>query len=349
VHVLSVSALKGGVGKTTITLGLASAALSLGIKTLVVDLDPQGNASSGLGLIGDFNPSAAEAVAKPKYNTIMQSILASTWAKGQTGLLDVLVSQNRIAKLNVPNPSFRALWKLDELLSKVQNEYQLVIIDTPPNLNALTRMAWVASDRVMLVSEPSINSVLGIANAVKAFNEMKRQVNRQVRLFGIVINRLRPTLAEHQYRVNELEQIYPELVSEITFEEKSPLNQSQGAGRSIHSWPGQAAAKLASNFDDLLTAVMDSFYTEETLRTEQVRTPKDTSRRALRNRETTKPSKPSGRRAATKTETPKAERIEQVDTLPVSPEYQDKFQEVLRQAMTEKQIKALREIPKEED
>ena len=348
-HVLSVSALKGGVGKTTITLGLASAALSLGVKTLIVDLDPQANASNGLGLIGDYDPSAAEAIKKPRHSIIMKSILASTWAKGQTGLLDVLVSQNRIAKLNIPNPNFRTLWKLDELLSKVQDDYQLVIIDTPPNINALTRMAWVASDRVMLVSEPSINSVIGIATATKAFNELRRQVNRQVRLFGIVVNRLRPTLAEHQYRVNELQEIYPDLVSEIVFEEKSPLNQSQGAGRSIHSWPGQAAAKLAGSFDELLKAVLDSFNSDETLRSEAVRVGRDTPRKSQRNRKAGRIEKPNEPKSSEKQEKPQPERVELVETLPVSAEYEEKFQELLKQTMTEKQIKALKEIPKEED
>jgi len=341
--------LKGGVGKTTISLGLASAALSLGIKTLVVDLDPQGNASYGLGLIGDYDPSVAEAIAKPRHNTIMKATLASTWAKGQTGLLDVLVSTNRVSKLNVPNPSFRSLWKLDELLSKVQNDYQLVIIDTPPNINALTRMAWVASDRVMLVTEPSINSLIGIDNATKAFNELRRQVNRQVRLFGIVINRLRPTLAEHQYRVNELEDIYPDLVSEVVFEEKSPLNQSQGAARSIHSWPGQAAAKLAGNFDELLRQVLDSFNSDEPLRSDQTRISKEVSRKSKRNRDVTTDVKISGRRSAQRTQTAEPERIQMVDTPPVSAEYQEKFNEVLKQTMTEKQIKALTEIPDPED
>lgn len=346
-HVLSVSALKGGVGKTTITLGLASAALSLGVKTLIVDLDPQANASNGLGLIGEYNPSAAEAIKKPRFSVIMKSILASTWAKGQTGLLDVLVSQNRIAKLNIPNPSFRALWKLDELLSKVQNDYQLVIIDTPPNLNALTRMAWVASDRVLLVSEPSINSVIGIATATKALNEMRRQVNRQVRLFGIVVNRLRPTLAEHQYRVNELQEIYPDLVSEIVFEEKSPLNQSQGAGRSIHSWPGQAAGKLAGNFDELLKAVFDSFNSEESLRTEAVG--KISSRKSHRRRNSGISDEQVRPKTRDQLLTPTPERIELVQTSPVSAEYEEKFKEVLKQTMTEKQIQALQNNPKEED
>ena len=63
---LSVSALKGGVGKTTITLGLASSAMSRGLRTLIVDLDPQGNASIGLGQSPDSSVSSAEVLKKPK-------------------------------------------------------------------------------------------------------------------------------------------------------------------------------------------------------------------------------------------------------------------------------------------
>lgn len=342
-HVLSISALKGGVGKTTITLGLASAAMKRGLKTLVIDLDPQANASHGLGLINDYKFSAAEVIKKPKFAVIEKAILASLWAKGQIGRLDVMVGQSRLYQQNIPNPSFKKLWNLEQALSKVEKDYDLVIIDTPPNMNSLTRLAWVASDRVMLVTEPSINSLVAVENGLKALTEIRKQVNRQVSLFGIVINRLRPTLAEHQYRVNELEELYGDRVSEIHFEEKSPLAQAQGAGRSIHSWPGQAAAKLAAGFDQLLEEVVQSFAYEDLRRLEQPKSSRDRNRYAHRSKPEPSSAKPHGRRSAEKSETAKPERIEMIDSTPVSDEYKEKFTEALRQTMTEKQRKAFEE------
>lgn len=342
-HVLSISALKGGVGKTTVTLGLASAAMSKGLRTLVIDLDPQCNVSNGLGAVGDFDNSAAEVIKKPRHGAVFKAIVASSWAKGQTGRLDIMVGHSRLTARNTTNPSFRSLWNLEQALSRIERDYDLVLIDTPPSINALTRMAWVASDRVLLVTEPSINSLLAIDSAMKALAEIRKQVNRQVSLFGILINRLRPSVAEHQYRVNELEELYAANLIGTPIEEKSAIQQAQGAGRSIHSWPGQSAAKLAAQFDELLDQVSNSFASEDLRRIEQTGRSTSKNRHAKRSHETGVAKAPRSRHAAESETQAKAERVELVENLSVSPEYQDKFNEVLRQTMTEKQIRALNE------
>ena len=298
-HVLSVSALKGGVGKTTITLGLASAAMAKGLRTLVVDLDPQCNASTGLGAVGEYEHSAAEVLKKPRHNTVLKAIVAATWAKGQTGKLDVLLGQPRLTDVGLTKPTFKQLWHLEQALAKIEDAYDLVLIDTPPSINSLTRMAWVASDRILLVTEPSFNSLLAVDHALKSLNELRRQVNRQVLLCGIVINRLRPTLAEHQFRVNELQDLYKESICEVIFEEKSALTQSQGAGRAIHSWPGQSAAKIADQFDDLLENIMESFANDDIRRRDLPHSKRSRNRHASRSHEEG-PAKRSGRRSAAK-------------------------------------------------
>jgi cellulose biosynthesis protein BcsQ len=341
VHVLSVSALKGGVGKTTITLGLASAAMAKGLRTLVIDLDPQCNASNCLGAVGEFEFSAAEVLKKPRHNSVLKAIVASSWAKGQTGRLDIMAANPRLSLRNTTKPSFKSLWNLEEALAKIEADYDLVLIDTPPSMNALTRMAWVASDRVLLVTEPSINSLLGIENAMKAFTELRKSVNRQVSLFGVLINRLRPSVAEHQYRVNELEESYGPYLLSPAFEEKSAVQQSQGAGRSIHSWPGQSAAKIAIQFESLLEQLQNSFASENISRIESRLNSSNRNRHAKRKREVGVGAAP--KKAIDKDIEATAPRIERFETVPVSPEYEEKFNEVLRQTMTRKQIKNLLE------
>jgi hypothetical protein len=209
-------------------------------------------------------------------------------------------------------------------------------------------MAWVASDRVLLVSEPSINAVLAIESAMKALTEIRKQVNRQVTLFGILINRLRPSVAEHQYRVNELEELYGQVLVSTPIEEKSAIQQAQGAGRSIHSWPGQSAAKLAAQFDQLLEQVTNSFASEDLRRIEQTGRSISKNRHSKRSHDSVESKKLKSRHAAEDNTIAKAPRVEMVENLPVSPEYQDKFNEVLRQTMTEKQIRALTE-PQEDE
>jgi cellulose biosynthesis protein BcsQ len=343
VQVLSISALKGGVGKTTVTLGLASAAMSRNLRTLVIDLDPQCNASIGLGAVGNFDASAAEVIKKPRHNTVLSAIVVSSWAKGQSGKLDIMVGNPKLTLQNKGNPSFKSLWQLERALSTIENDYDLVLIDTPPSIGALTRMAWVASDRVLLIAEPAINSVISIESAIKAFVELRNKVNRRVNLLGVLVNRLRASVAEHQYRVNELDELFKDLMLNPPIEEKTALQQAAGAAKSIHNWPGQSAAKLANRFDDLLETALESFVAEDPGQGLRRRRADEKSRYSKRTRPKNQvfPEKPENKKPAV---------VVEVEEGPiVSPEYEDKFQELIRQTMTAKQIKAIQEPPKEED
>lgn len=342
-QVLSVSALKGGVGKTTVTLGLASAALSRNLRTLVIDLDPQCNASIGLGAFGDYESSAAEVIKKPRHNTVLRAIVVSSWAKGQASRLDVMVGSPDLTLLNQGNPSFRSLWHLEQALATIEDRYDLVLIDTPPTIGALTRMAWVASDRVLLVAEPAINSVISIESAIKAFAEVRNKVNRRVNLFGVLVNRMRESSSEHQYRSLELDDLFGELMIKPPIDEKTALQQAAGAGKPIHNWPGQSAAKLANRFDQLLESALESFKTEDPGLLLRKRKADDKSRfsKRSRNAKPVFPPKPEPEVVAPIL-------IESEEPV-ISPEYEEKFQEVIRQTMTKKQLKALKESQEAEE
>ena len=90
-HVLSVSSLKGGVGKTTVTLGLASAAFARGVSTLVVDLDPQSDVSTGMDISVTGHLNIADVLASPKEKTVRAAIAPSGWTRGHRGTVDVLI------------------------------------------------------------------------------------------------------------------------------------------------------------------------------------------------------------------------------------------------------------------
>ena len=88
-HVLSISSLKGGVGKTTVTLGLASAAFAKGLRTLVVDLDPQSDASTGMDIEIEGRLNIADVLSNPKDKVVQQAISPSGWTQGHGGTIDV--------------------------------------------------------------------------------------------------------------------------------------------------------------------------------------------------------------------------------------------------------------------
>ena len=258
-HVLSVSSLKGGVGKTTVALGLASAALNKGVNTLVIDLDPQCDATSGLAAPADMAASIAEVLQNPKLPILRKALVTSPWSRESK--IDVLVGSPRSLLLDNPAPTVSDVWKLEEILALIEDEYELVIIDTPPSINALTRTAWVASDRVILVTEPALYSVIAADRARRAIAEISAKLSPRLSLYGFVVNRLRAQSHEHEFRLRELREMFGDQLLQPYFEERAAVQQSTGAARPIHSWPAEGAAEVAKGFDWLLAGLMADFET----------------------------------------------------------------------------------------
>jgi cellulose biosynthesis protein BcsQ len=255
VHVLSVSSLKGGVGKTTVTLGLASAAFARGVSTLVVDLDPQADVSTGMDVpVAAVN--VADVLASPKEKTVRAAITPSGWTRGRGGVVDVMVGSPAAINFDGPHPSVRDIWKLEEALAHVEAEYDLVLVDCAPSLNALTRTAWAASDRVSVVTEPGLFSVAAADRALRAIEEIRRGLSPRLQPLGIIVNRARMQSLEHQFRIKELRDMFGPLVLSPQLPERTSLQQAQGAAKPLHVWPGESAQELARMFDQLLERVM---------------------------------------------------------------------------------------------
>jgi chromosome partitioning protein len=255
VHVLSVSSLKGGVGKTTVTLGLASAAFAKGVPTLVVDLDPQSDVSTGMD-VGVSPVNVADVLGNPKEKTVRAAISPSGWTRGRGGIVDVMVGSPSAINFDGPHPSVRDIWKLEEALAHVEAEYDLVLIDCAPSLNALTRTAWAASDRVSVITEPGLFSVAAADRALRAIEELRRGLSPRLQPLGIIVNRARMQSLEHQFRIKELRDMFGPLVLSPQLPERTSLQQAQGAAKPLHVWPGESAQELAGMFDQLLERIL---------------------------------------------------------------------------------------------
>ncbi|NLA65937.1 MAG: ParA family protein [Leucobacter sp.] len=253
-HVLSVSSLKGGVGKTTVALGLASAAFSRGLRTLVVDLDPQSDVSTGMDVSPEGYANIADVLERPK--AVRSAIAASGWNKHHEGMIDLLIGSPSAINFDGPHPSIREIWKLEEALAVVEDDYDLVIIDCAPSLNALTRTAWAASDRVLIVTEPGLFAVSAADRALRAIEEVRNGVSPRLEPVGILVNRTRPQSMEHQFRIRELKELFGSLVLTPHLPERTSLQQAQGAAKPVHLWPGEAAQEMAGYFDSVLDQVI---------------------------------------------------------------------------------------------
>ncbi|MCX6500014.1 MAG: ParA family protein [Arthrobacter sp.] len=277
-QVVSISSLKGGVGKTSVTTGLASAALAAGISTLVVDLDPHADASTALGVRPGDQLDIGRMLKAPRRARLADNVVPSGWAEpGRAGspngsanpsangaaapVLDVAVGSAYTGIYDRPDLGRRDLRRLSSVLAGA-GQYDLVLIDCPPSLNGLTRMAWSASDKVTLVAEPGLFSVAGTERTLRAIQLFRQEFAPGLSPAGIVANRVRSGSSEHSFRLAEMQSMFGELLLSPHIPEQANWQQIQGAAHSIHHWPGDSAKNAAALFDALLENLLRAGDTE---------------------------------------------------------------------------------------
>ncbi|NUU30783.1 ParA family protein [Arthrobacter sp. C9C5] len=274
-QVVSISSLKGGVGKTSVTTGLASAALAAGIPTLVVDLDPHADASTALGVRPDEQLDIGRMLKSPRRARLADNVVPSGWVEHSNGgsshgsssgtagsVLDVAIGSAYTGIYDRPDLGRRDLRRLSAVLAGA-GDYELVLIDCPPSLNGLTRMAWSASDKVALVAEPGLFSVAGTERTMRAIQLFRQEFAPGLSPAGIVANRVRTGSSEHSFRLAEMQSMFGELLLTPHIPEQANWQQIQGAAHSVHHWPGDSAKNAAALFDTLLGNLMGTGATGE--------------------------------------------------------------------------------------
>jgi chromosome partitioning protein len=181
-RIIAVCNQKGGVGKTTTTINLATALAACGQAVLVMDFDPQGNASTGLGLDKSkrtqgtyevlFGEMKLESVANPTRVPNLFIAPASVHLAGA-----------EIELVNSDNREFR----LRDAISNTALKVDYILIDCPPSLNLLTLNALVASDAVLVPLQCEFYALEGLSHLVKTIERVKRAFNPHLDLHGVVL------------------------------------------------------------------------------------------------------------------------------------------------------------------
>ncbi len=248
---LAVISLKGGVGKTSICLGLAASAWAQGHRALVIDLDPQANASAGL----DPAPhefTSNDVLADGRQGVAAEAIVGSGWGTG----IDVIPGERALehrAHSEGPDSALR----LRRALVGALDRYHTVLIDCPPSLGELTRNALAAASAALIVTEPSYFALQGAEQALETVAIARDATNLGLRPAGIVVNRVRRS-AEHAYRMDELRAAYPALVLNPPIPERAAIAASQGAAVPVTALTTPGAAETARLFDELGTSIEET-------------------------------------------------------------------------------------------
>lgn len=249
---IAVLSLKGGVGKSTVTVGLAGAAWQRDLSVLVVDCDPQANSTLCLD-VPPHTFTLSDVLADGRPGIAAEAIVPSGWGPR----VHAIPAEEALAHRDTSSiPSSAARLRLS--LTGIADRYNLVLLDCPPSLGELTRNALAAADLALVVTEPGYFALRGAQQALRAIEVASTSINLGLRPAGIVINRVRANHTEHAYRIVELQQAYPHLVLEPVIPERTAVQQAQGAGVPVQAWPSPGAREVTDAFDDLL----DNLYAE---------------------------------------------------------------------------------------
>jgi chromosome partitioning protein len=236
VNVLAISNQKGGVGKTTTAISLAAALVEKGSRVLLVDLDPQGNATSGLG-VGKDQPHSIYGVL------VRDEALADAVQPTALAGLDLVPSSPEMAGAEVELvPLMAREFRLRDAVQRLSG-YDTVFIDCPPSLGLLTVNALAAADAVLVPVQCEYYALEGLAQLLATIDAVRQRLNAKLEVLAIVL-----TMEDRRNRLSmqvteEVIRHFPDLVARVRIPRAVRLAEAPSHGQPISVYdPGSRAA-----------------------------------------------------------------------------------------------------------
>lgn len=237
--IIAVANQKGGVGKTTTSVNLSAAFAEMGKKVLLIDCDPQGNATSGLGIEKDgLELSIYDALIN---DTPMEEIIIQT----QFGL-DVVPSVMDLAGAEVELVNLEdKQYRLKKSVELVKEKYDYILIDCPPSLGYVTLNALTAADSVLLPLQCEFYALEGLSQLLSTVQLVQEQLNEKLRIEGLVLTMYdsRTNLAEQV--VEEVKTHFPDMVYATKIPRNVRLSEAPSFGKPIFAYASSSKGAQA--------------------------------------------------------------------------------------------------------
>lgn len=226
--IISISNQKGGVGKTTTTVNLAASLGAAGKKVLIIDLDPQGNTTSGLG----FNKKEVE---KSSYDVLEKDISPEeATLKTEFKNLSLIPSHINLAAADAGISLFSGKEsKLKNKILELKKVYDFILIDCPPSLGIITINAFCASDSILIPIQCEYYALEGLSQLINTIKVVKRHHNTDLDIEGILMTMCDTRLNLTKQVMAEVQNNFPDKVFKTTIPRSVKLSEAPGFGKPV--------------------------------------------------------------------------------------------------------------------